>query len=264
MRLRQALHKYSADQYKRSELVKGRLVIRRLPYVFSKQGFIEKYLRDAISDHASRYDLGTNYGGVGLLIDTEREAPTLRCSAITLFRDENKIKTGQDDFITTPPNLAIEFINQPDSTYEEYFSSLIVGHDHEDSDTYWQDKVADYQRFGVGRLWIIDLTAEVIHEFRQPDWKSTTFKHGQIIDAGKDFPGFRWLVEDIFSIEKLRTNFAFAAPLNVELVFQLMWEREKADPPIERSVAQMQWEAIPLEEQVEQLKRLLAEKEKEL
>ena len=90
MRLRAALRKYSDDMYKRSELVKGELAVRRIPFAFTKQGWLEGLLRDALSDHVQRYGLGRMTGNLGYLIDSERDAPTLRCSAITLFLPTEK------------------------------------------------------------------------------------------------------------------------------------------------------------------------------
>lgn len=273
MRLKQALRKYSADLYKRSELVKGKLVVRRIPNAFSKQGFMETFLSQTLTAHTSRYALGDITGNLGYLIDTEREAPTLRCSPITLISTERKIQTGEGDFAITPPAVVIEFINQPEVIAGKDCYPLPVEHENEDSDDYWPTKLEDYRRFGVGLVWILDLSKEVVHEFRQPEWRSRTFRGDEKLEGGEYLPGFVCSVADLFSFEKLRAGLGrgWEATLDVELVEYIAARHREAGVVRKKSVAERELSILKMnqaakssEPTLEELQAQIAELERQI
>jgi Uma2 family endonuclease len=252
MRLPEALRKYSGDQYKRSELVKGKLVVRRIPHAFSKQGFIETYLSSTLSDHVGRYGLGRISGTVGYLIDPEQNAPTLRSAAITFSPAEREIQTGEGDFVITPPDLAIEFINQPEVKSGKDPFPLPLEHENEDSDNYWPTKLEDYRQFGVGLVWLIDLSAEEVHEFRKPEWQARTFRKEDSLESGEYLPGFRGQVADLFDLKKLGAGvgMGWEAPLDVELVEYIAARHHQAGLVRKDSVAEIDLRLLRLNSSV--------------
>ena len=149
---------------------------------------------------------------------------------------------GEGDFVITPPDVAIEFINQP--KIPEYDYPLPAEHENEDSDTYWPTKLEDYRRFGVGLVWIIDLSAEVVHEFRQPEWHSHTYRAGDSLEGGEYLPGFRCTVADLFDFEKLDAGLGLGwkAPLDPALVEYVAARHQKAGLVRKATIAEMDWQ----------------------
>jgi Uma2 family endonuclease len=199
MRLAEAVAQHTEAVYKRSELVKGKLAVRRVPLAFSKQGFLETELYDTLSNYVDFKHLGKVWAGVSYLIDQKLDEPTLRSSAITFIKAGREVETDPDfQFIVVPPDFAIEFSHQPYSREHEY--SLPAADDNDESETYWPRKIADYQRFGVSLLWVIDLTKEVVLEYRRGNWKPVTLEGDTVLDVGPLIPGFQISVKDLFEL----------------------------------------------------------------
>lgn len=208
MRLAKAIREYCDDMYKRTELVKGKVTVRRIPFYGSLQGWVETFLDQAITRYASRYDLADGWGKVGYLIDNDLEAATMRSASMTFIkRGRDKKSDPEFDYITIPPDLVIEFMNQP--YIKEFDYPLPPELDNENSDNYWPQKLDDYQRFGVGLLWIVDLTKEVVHQYRQPEWKSITLQGDDVLDTAPVIPGFRLTVNELFDLEVLEQKARF-------------------------------------------------------
>jgi Uma2 family endonuclease len=236
MKLREAVRKYSDDEYKRAELVKGEVVVRRGPFFGGMWGFMENGVRSGLSDHSWRYRLGKIYGAVGYITDPNPEGETMRCSPITFTRADRPIELGEMGYVLTPPHVVFEFINAPefrddvpeDQKIEDWFKEVLFKkHANEDDDNYWPDKLEDYRRFGVELMWIVDLHNERVHEYRQPDWQPVTRKGDDLLDAGDLIPGFRCTVNQLFDPSFFADHYDWDAPLDNELLASWKALRQK-------------------------------------
>jgi hypothetical protein len=250
MRLREAVRQYSGDEYKRAELVKGVVTVRRGPVYGGMWGYMENGLRQGLHAYTERYRLGKIYGSVGYITDQNPEGETMRCSAITFTRADRPIEHGELDYVITPPHIVFEFINAPEfrddapknKKIDDWFKKeLFTKHANEDDDNYWPEKLEEYRRFGVQIMWIIDLHKEEVYEYRQPDWQPVTRKGSGLLDAGDLLPGFRPTVRQLFNPNYVKNHLDWSAPVDPRLVKSWKAMREKLGlPPAQIPITQLQ------------------------
>ncbi len=112
------------------EVVEGRL--RELAPTGGEHGFLEAEVAFKLKEYKEGYVL---VGEVGLLIS--KEPLTIRGADI-VYISKDRLPEVPKGVVEVPPDLVVEIIS-PSNTFEEI-----------------EEKVADYMRFGVGRIVLID------------------------------------------------------------------------------------------------------------
>ena len=120
------------------EVVEGRL--KELAPVGGEHGFLEQKVSRKIDEKFE----GEGYvlvGEVGLVIS--KDPLTVRAADI-VYISKKKLKSLPKGMLEVPPDLVVEIIS-PSNTFEEI-----------------EEKVADYMRFGVGRILLVDPNAKKV------------------------------------------------------------------------------------------------------
>ena len=119
------------------EVVEGRL--KELAPVGGEHGFLEAEVAFKIKElEKEGYVL---VGEVGLVIS--KDPLTVRAADI-VYISKKKLKSLPKGMLEVPPDLVVEIIS-PSNTFEEI-----------------EEKVADYMRFGVGRILLVDPNAKKV------------------------------------------------------------------------------------------------------
>jgi Putative restriction endonuclease len=197
--LAEAVKKYNSHIYKRSELYKGKVIVRRIPYVWSLHGVMENLLRTVVERHTRMTLCGRHQGGVGYLIDREIKKPTLRQASLSFVKATSKFEVESDfDYVVTPPDFVIELFNPPNDDRNKFPYPPNIENDN--NDKYWIYKLEDYKRFGVELLWMVDISKRCVYQYRQADWQPQTYDWNDNLDASDMLPNFRFRVRDIFEL----------------------------------------------------------------
>jgi Putative restriction endonuclease len=197
--LAEAVKKYNSDIYKRSELYKGKVIVRRIPYVWSLHGVMETLLRNTMERHSRMTMCGTHWGGVGYLIDREIKRPTLRQASLSFVKVTSRYETEPVySYPITPPDFVIELFNPPNDKNNQFPYPPNIENDN--NDKYWVYKLEDYKRFGVGLLWMVDISKRCVYQYRQADWQPQTYDWNDQLDARDMLPDFRFRVRDMFEL----------------------------------------------------------------
>lgn len=133
-----------------------------------------------IETYNRRHRLGRVLTGeAGLVVarrpDTVRGADVAFISYVRLPRD----LAERSGFLQSPPELVVEVLSR-DTPWEKM-----------------EEKVADYHRFGVDLVWVLDLQTLTLRTYER-EHPPKVFRDSDTVSADPHLPGFTSLVADFF------------------------------------------------------------------
>ena len=161
----------------RRELIYGE-VIEMAP-TGMEHAYFEHEISRLLGNFVKANGLGKVYTGeAGFLLATDPDL--VRAPDVAFIRRERVVRTRK--YYRGAPDLAVEVVSPGDS-YTEV-----------------NDKVAMWLEHGTVEVWVVDELRETVQVCKQGS--DVTLKKGDEIDGGDLLPGFRLLLENIFSADE--------------------------------------------------------------
>jgi len=167
-----------ADQLGPCELVRGEVI--RLAPAGSLHGRLMWKLSALLGQWELETGLGRGYSGdLGLVV--EQSPDTVRGADLAYFSFDRLPKgASQDHFLAVAPNLVIEIVGKGQG-----WGQML-------------EKVGEYLRMGVDRVWIVDPAKKRVHVFRADGEPLILSESDQLSDEAI-LPGFRCDLRDLFA-----------------------------------------------------------------
>lgn len=161
----------------RLDLIRGELVVSS--YATMGQGLAAGNLVGMLGNYVRDDRLGTAYaGGTGFILG--RDPDTVLTPDIAYLRPEHRPpRTGRDEFVNGPPNIAVETISPWDVQHV------------------LQTKLLLYLNAGTPLVWIVEPITATITVF-QPNFSGRILRGHDVLDGDEVLPGFRVNVAEIF------------------------------------------------------------------
>jgi Uma2 family endonuclease len=123
----------------------------------------------------------------------------LRQSSLSFIKATSPFEVETDfHYVITPPSFVIELFNPPNDERNKF--PYPPNFDNDNNDKYWIYKLADFKRFGVELVWMVDIKKRCVYQYRQAEWQPQTFDWDDMLDASDMLPDFRFRVRDMFEL----------------------------------------------------------------
>jgi Uma2 family endonuclease len=167
------------------EVVRG--VLHLVSPAAAAHGSIISRLHLALAQHVYAHDLGELFSESTAFV-LERSPDTVLCPDIAFVRAE-RLPPGWYDrgFAELAPDLAVEVLSPGDESPLRHAMSREM-----------REKVADYLRLGVLRVWVVSPAARAVTEHDR-EGRERRFSLGDDLDGGDLLPGFRCPVAFLFA-----------------------------------------------------------------
>lgn len=168
---------YTEETPGRLDLIRGELVVSS--YATMGQGLAAANLAGLLWNFVRKHQRGAAYvGGAGFMLG--RDPDTVLTPDIAFLRTKHRPShTGRDEFVTGPPDIAIETI----STWD-------VQH-------VLQTKLLLYLDAGTPLVWIVEPLTKTVTVFQSPA-NGRILRADDELDGGDVLPGFRVKVAEVF------------------------------------------------------------------